>query len=73
MEGAARCGSAPRPASARSRPISASDRSHAAQAGATRDEVVKLCEEARQHRFASVCVNTTWVPLCKALLAGRPT
>jgi deoxyribose-phosphate aldolase len=37
---------------------------------ATRDEVVKLCEEARQHRFASVCVNTTWVPLCKALLGG---
>jgi deoxyribose-phosphate aldolase len=37
---------------------------------ATRDEVVRLCEEARQHRFASVCVNTTWVPLCKALLAG---
>ena len=37
---------------------------------ATRDEVVKLCEEARAHRFASVCVNTTWVPLCKALLSG---
>ncbi|HET7501615.1 MAG TPA: deoxyribose-phosphate aldolase [Kofleriaceae bacterium] len=37
---------------------------------ATREEVVKLCEEARKHRFASVCVNTTWVPLCKALLAG---
>ncbi|MBA3395415.1 MAG: deoxyribose-phosphate aldolase [Deltaproteobacteria bacterium] len=37
---------------------------------ATRDEVVKLCEEAKQHRFASVCVNTTWVPLCKALLSG---
>jgi deoxyribose-phosphate aldolase len=37
---------------------------------ATRDEVVKLCEEAKQHRFASVCVNTTWVGLCKALLAG---
>ena len=37
---------------------------------ATRDEVVKLCEEARKHRFASVCVNTTWVGLCKALLAG---
>jgi deoxyribose-phosphate aldolase len=37
---------------------------------ATRDEVVKLCEEARKHRFASVCVNTTWVPLAKALLAG---
>jgi deoxyribose-phosphate aldolase len=37
---------------------------------ATRDEVVKLCDEARKHRFASVCVNTTWVPLCKSLLAG---
>jgi len=37
---------------------------------ATRDEVVKLCEEARKHRFASVCVNTTWVPLCRSLLAG---
>src|SRR5678816_340552 len=37
---------------------------------ATRDEVVKLCAEAKQYRFASVCVNTTWVPLCKSLLAG---
>src|SRR5258706_6489734 len=37
---------------------------------ATRDEVVKLCDEARKHRFASVCVNTTWVPLCKAMLAS---
>ena len=37
---------------------------------ATRDEIVKLCEEARKHRFASVCVNTTWVGVCKALLAG---
>ncbi len=37
---------------------------------ATRAEVVALCEEARTHRFASVCVNTTWVPLCKAMLAG---
>ncbi len=37
---------------------------------ATRDEVVKLCEEAKKHRFASVCVNTTWVPLCKAMLSG---
>ena len=37
---------------------------------ATRDEVVKLCDEARKHHFASVCVNTTWVPLCKSLLHG---
>ena len=37
---------------------------------ATRDEIAQLCDEARTHRFASVCVNTTWVPLCSALLAG---
>jgi deoxyribose-phosphate aldolase len=35
---------------------------------ATRQDVVKLCDEARKHRFASVCVNSTWVPVCKALL-----
>lgn len=37
---------------------------------ATRAELVKLCEEARTHRFASVCINTTWVPLCVELLKG---
>jgi deoxyribose-phosphate aldolase len=37
---------------------------------ATRDEVVKLCDEARKHQFASVCINTTWVPLCRTLLAN---
>ncbi len=37
---------------------------------ATRDEVVKLCEEARKHHFASVCVNTTWAGVAKAMLAG---
>ena len=37
---------------------------------ATRDDVVKLCEEARKHHFASVCVNTTWVPLCRTMLGG---
>lgn len=40
------------------------------KADATRAELVKLCEEARQHGFASVCVNTTWVPLCVELLKG---
>ena len=37
---------------------------------ATRAELVKLCEEARKYGFASVCVNTTWVPLCVELLKG---
>ncbi len=35
-----------------------------------REDIVKLCDEARKHRFASVCVNTTWVGLAKALLSG---
>lgn len=37
---------------------------------ATRAELVKLCEEARTHGFASVCVNTMWIPLCVELLKG---
>jgi len=37
---------------------------------ATRDEIVQLCKEAKQYRFASVCVNTTWVGLARSLLAG---
>jgi len=42
------------------------------KADATRDEVVKVCREARQYNFASVCVNPFWVPLVKAELAGSP-
>lgn len=37
---------------------------------ATEKEIEKLCAEARQHRFASVCVNTSYVDLCARLLAG---
>jgi deoxyribose-phosphate aldolase len=37
---------------------------------ATRDEIVKLCREARQYHFASVCINPYWVPLAAAELAG---
>jgi deoxyribose-phosphate aldolase len=40
------------------------------KADATRDEVVKICREARQYCFASVCVNPYWVPLVAAELAG---
>jgi deoxyribose-phosphate aldolase len=35
---------------------------------ATRDEIEKLCEEARRYRFASVCVNPCYVPLCAQML-----
>jgi len=40
------------------------------KADATRTEVVKVCREAREYRFASVCVNSYWVPLVRAELAG---
>jgi deoxyribose-phosphate aldolase len=39
---------------------------------ATRNDVLKICREAREYRFASVCVNPYWVPLVKAELSGSP-
>ena len=39
---------------------------------ATRADVVKVCREARQYGFASVCINSYWVPLARAELAGSP-
>lgn len=39
---------------------------------ATRADIVKLCREARQYGFASVCVNPYWVPLVAAELRGSP-
>ncbi len=35
---------------------------------ATKEQVKKLCEEAAQYHFASVCVNTYYVPLAAKLL-----
>jgi deoxyribose-phosphate aldolase len=37
---------------------------------ATRAEIEKLCDEASTHRFAAVCVNPVWVPLCAQRLRG---
>ena len=37
---------------------------------ATRAQIEVLCREAREHGFATVCVNPTWVPLCSELLRG---
>ena len=34
----------------------------------SREEIEKLCEEARRFRFASVCVNPCYVPLCAQML-----
>jgi len=35
---------------------------------ATRRDIEALCREAAEYRFASVCVNPTWVALCASLL-----
>jgi deoxyribose-phosphate aldolase len=37
---------------------------------ATRRNIEELCREAAQFRFATVCVNPTWVSACARLLAG---
>jgi deoxyribose-phosphate aldolase len=37
---------------------------------ASETDVRRLCAEAREYGFASVCVNPTWVPLCAAELQG---
>jgi deoxyribose-phosphate aldolase len=35
-------------------------------------DVDRLCAEAREHAFASVCVNPLWVPRAAAALQGSP-
>ena len=40
------------------------------KADATPDQVITLCNEARENHFASVCVNSCWVRLCAENLRG---
>lgn len=40
------------------------------KATATETDIRKLCAEAREYGFASVCVNPCWVPLCAQELQG---
>ncbi|HZG60565.1 MAG TPA: deoxyribose-phosphate aldolase [Anoxybacillus sp.] len=40
------------------------------KADTTKEQIVKLCEEAKQYNFASVCVNPTWVATAAELLKG---
>lgn len=37
---------------------------------ATQAQIAKLCDEARQYGFCSVCVNPYWVPFAKKALQG---
>lgn len=38
---------------------------------ATRDQIVKLCEEAAFYKFAAVCVNPCWISLAVSVLRGE--
>lgn len=40
------------------------------KAVAAKEDVTKLCAEAAQYGFASVCVNPFWVSMCADLLKG---
>ncbi len=37
---------------------------------ATESQITKLCEEAKEHHFYAVCINGSYIPLAKKLLAG---
>lgn len=37
---------------------------------ATKEQITKICEEAKEYNFASVCVNPTWVSYASELLKG---
>ncbi len=39
---------------------------------ATKDEITKLCEEAKKYVFASVCIHPSYVPLSAKLLRDTP-
>lgn len=38
----------------------------------TKEQVIKLCEEAKKYTFASVCINPAFVPLSAKLLKDSP-
>ena len=42
------------------------------KASARESEIHKLCAEAIENKFFSVCVNPRWVSLCRSLLSGSP-
>ena len=40
------------------------------KAFATKEDIVKLCAEAKKYNFKSVCVNPYWIPVAKEELKG---
>lgn len=40
------------------------------KADATREQILRICQEAQKYHFFSVCVNPCWVKTCREQLAG---
>ncbi|WP_323787792.1 deoxyribose-phosphate aldolase [Psychroserpens sp.] len=40
------------------------------KATATERDIIDLCNEAKKHKFFSVCINSCYIPLAKQLLKG---
>ncbi|MFD0589566.1 deoxyribose-phosphate aldolase [Paenibacillus sp. GCM10027627] len=40
------------------------------KADATKSDIIEICKEAREHQFATVCVNAGWVKLAATELQG---
>ena len=40
------------------------------KATATERDIINLCNEAKEHKFFSVCINSCYIPLAKQLLKG---
>ena len=40
------------------------------KADATKEMILKLCSEAKEYDFASVCVNPCWIETAKEALKG---
>ena len=37
---------------------------------AQKEHIEKLCSEAKEYDFASVCINSSYIPMAKELLKG---
>jgi deoxyribose-phosphate aldolase len=42
------------------------------KADVTKEQIIELCREAKEHTFASVCINPTWVKTCASELQESP-
>ncbi|BDF34581.1 deoxyribose-phosphate aldolase [Lachnospiraceae bacterium] len=40
------------------------------KADATKEQIIKICDEAKEYKFASVCVNSSYVPLVAEQLSA---